>query len=35
MKSLGVPQSVQDGIKSPVDELRLKIANLEAESQAY
>ncbi len=34
-KSLGVPQSVQDGIKSAVDELRLKIANLEAESQAH
>jgi hypothetical protein len=26
---------VQDGIKAAVDELRLKIANLEAESLAY
>jgi hypothetical protein len=35
MKSLGMPQSVQDGIKAEVDELRLKVANLEAESLAY
>jgi|LauGreDrversion4_2_1035121.scaffolds.fasta_scaffold1217846_1 hypothetical protein len=30
-----MPQSAQDGIKTAVDELRLKIANLEAESLAY
>jgi len=35
MKSLGMSQSVQDGIKAAVDELHLKVANLEAESLAY
>jgi hypothetical protein len=29
-----MPQSVRDGFKTAVDELRLKIENLEAESQA-
>jgi ABC-type uncharacterized transport system ATPase subunit len=33
MISLGMPQSVRDGIKTVIDDLRLKIENLEAESQ--
>jgi len=34
MISLGMPQSVRDGFKTAVDELRFKIENLEAESRA-
>ena len=33
MISLGMPQSVRDGIKTVIDDMRLKIENLEAESQ--
>ncbi len=33
MISLGLPQSAQNGIKTAVDDLRLKIETLEAESQ--
>ena len=33
MKSLGLPQSAQNGFKTAVDDLRLQIETLEAESQ--
>jgi len=35
MISLGLPQSAQNANKTVADDLRLKIATLEAESQAY
>jgi hypothetical protein len=34
MISFGLPESAQNGIKTAVDDLRLKIETLEAESQA-